>query len=108
MATATLHQWNGAYATYKGRYVLIKIMVCHARNEETSLISEVATASITERNKAKCLHACIYLEANTLRIVCYRFSPRLTVTLNLCPIYLKLLLHVLYITSGHAILKQIR
>ena len=31
----------------------------------------------------------------TLRIVSYHFSSRLTATLNLCPIYLKLLVHVL-------------
>ena len=35
------------------------------------------------------------LEANHLRIVGYHFSSRLTATLNLCPIYFKLLVHVL-------------
>ena len=32
----------------------------------------------------------------TLRIVGYLLTSRLTATLNLCPIYLKLLVHVLY------------
>ena len=37
------------------------------------------------------------VEANhsTLRIVGYHFASRLTATLNLCPIYLKLLEHML-------------
>ena len=34
---------------------------------------------------------------STLRIVGYHFSSPLTATLNICPIYLKLLVHVLYV-----------
>jgi len=37
----------------------------------------------------------IHFPQITLRIVGYHFSSRLTATLNICPIYLKLLLHVI-------------
>ena len=62
-----------------------------------------------DKGRAQSTLRCMYmvvLEANHSRIVGYHFSSRLTATLNLFPIYLKLLLHVYNsMASAHMILK---
>ena len=64
-----------------------------------------APAYTRQRSNSKCIPCDWKLKDNyesvtvfrqiTLRIVGYHFPSQLTATLNLCPIYLKLLVHVL-------------
>ena len=89
MKQETPSRWQKIWDGPEDPMIYIKVVV-----EKANAVQSWNSA-VEKGRLLKGIQVLTYWRQISLRIVGYHFSSRLTATLNLCPIYLKLLVHVL-------------